>query len=107
MTIVRAWLGVPVARFADRSGGPCGTAAEVRVLLATAHELRERLTAVRRRAGAGHEQPDGAVAREEPQLPTRHVVDDDDAEGRGGRHRPRRRGADGDERRERDQAEKE
>ena len=86
---------------------PLRHAAEVCVLLAAADELCERLAAVRRRPGTGDEQPDGAVTREQAQLPARHVVDDDDAEGRGGRHRPRRRRAGGHERREHDQAEKE
>ncbi len=64
-------------------------AAEVRVHLPPAHELRERLPAVRRRAGAGDEEADGAVPREVAQLPPGDVVEDDDAERRRPGHRLR------------------
>jgi len=82
-------------------------AAEVRVLADAAHELGQRLAAVRRRARARHEQADGAVASELAQLPARHVVEDDDAEGRRSGNRLRRRGCRGDYPGERDEAEKE
>jgi hypothetical protein len=77
----------------------------MRVHLRASNELRKRLTAIGRRAGAGNEQADGTVDGHVPQLRLAQVVDDEDAKGRrsGHRFRGRRTGRNaGDEHHERD-----
>jgi hypothetical protein len=81
-----------------------GDAAEPRVRLRSAHELRQCASAVRRGAVAGPEQPDRAALGKQLERRVAQPLDDNDLERRPGRPRPSSGGA---RRNERDAGENE